>query len=69
MKKVGIAIEKWKLPIFSRHLKQAGYSYSDGAGVTEDTIMLYVHTDNPGALLQVTKAAVTEAAKTGAPKP
>lgn len=66
--KVGIAIEKWKLPIFSRHLKQAGYSYDDGAGVTADTIMLYVHTLDAEALKKVVIAASTEAARTGAPK-
>jgi hypothetical protein len=29
MAKAGIAIDDWKLPIFDRHLTQAGYSYAN----------------------------------------
>lgn len=29
MKKVAVMIEPWKLPIFDRELKAAGYSYTD----------------------------------------
>jgi len=62
--KAGIAIERWKLDIFSRHLEQSGYEFTQGNGVTPDTMFLYVLTDNPQALSEVVKAAVAEAAQT-----
>ncbi len=65
MKKAGIAIDSWKLPIFERHLKQGGYTYQEGAGLTDDTRMLYVSTENLEALSVVVGAANIEAAKTG----
>lgn len=62
--KAAIAIDTWKLSIFERHLKQAGYSYMKGDGVTEDTLLLTVITDNVEALSGVVKAANSEAAQT-----
>ena len=61
-----IAIDDWKLPIFERHLSQAGYQYEQGAVVTDDTLIMTVKTDNIEALGVVVKAANTEAARTGA---
>lgn len=65
MKKIGIAIDDWKLSIFERHLKQAGYSFEQGGGVASNTLMLYVYTENPEALEIVVRAANTEARRTG----
>lgn len=28
LKRVGIAVDAWKVPIFEQHLKKAGYTYS-----------------------------------------
>ena len=63
--KIAIAIDDWKLPIFERHLAQAGYAYTKGPGVTADTRLLTVRTENAEALETVVRAANTEAARTG----
>lgn len=68
MKKAAIAIDDWKLPIFERHLQQAGYTFTNAGGLTPKTLILTVRTDNLAALAEVVKAANTEAARTGAPK-
>jgi hypothetical protein len=36
----GIAIDRWKLAIFKRHLDGAGYGYTEHPGVTADTMLL-----------------------------
>lgn len=65
--KAGIAIDAWKLPIFERHLTGAGYSFTSGAGVTADTLMLYVETARGvSELAVVVKAANDEAARSRA---
>lgn len=68
MKKAAIAIDAWKLPIFSRNLVAKGYHYTEGPGLTPGTLFLYVHTDNMQALGQTVLACNKEAAKQGAPK-
>lgn len=68
MRKAGIAIDKWKLPIFSRILVEKGYHYEEGPGLTPDTLFLFVHTDNMQALAQTVLACNKEAAKQGARK-
>lgn len=60
--KVGIAIDDWKLPIFERHLLQAGHVYEKRPGVTKDTLLLTVETDDARALETVVRAANAEAA-------
>jgi hypothetical protein len=67
MKKVGIAIDDWKLPIFDRHLKQSGYSFVNAGLLCKGTLVLTVQTENLEALGVVVKAANDEAARTGAP--
>jgi hypothetical protein len=62
--KAGIAIDAWKLPIFERHLQQAGYSFENKGAFTDDTLILHVITDNQTALATVVKAANDEAART-----
>lgn len=66
-KRVGIAIDPWKLPIFERHLKQSGYQF-EKAKAGDDMLVLKVETENVPALAIVIKAANSEAALTGAPK-
>lgn len=68
MQKAAIVIDGWKLSIFERHLTQVGYSYEKGPGITADTLLITVKTENIEALGIVVKAANTEAAKTGAPR-
>lgn len=68
MPKAAVAIDNWKLPIFERHLQQAGYSFERVDGLTKDAMILTVTTENLVALGEVVKAANTEAARTGAPQ-
>lgn len=68
MKKAAIAIDAWKLPIFSRKLVAEGYHYTEGPGLTKGTLFLYVHTDNMQALAQTVLACNKEAARQGAPR-
>lgn len=63
----GIVIDDWKLSIFERHLSAAGYNYTTGSGVTEDTLLLKVKTENMKALEVVVRAANDEAARTRKP--
>ena len=62
--KVGIALDDWKLPIFERHLQQAGYQWKNAGQLTTGTLVLTVETTNHVALGEVVKAANTEAALT-----
>lgn len=71
MATAGVVIDNWKLPIFERHLKQAGYTYKWMPGFTEDTGALIVELERPSqaaTLHPIVKAANNEAARTGAPK-
>jgi hypothetical protein len=67
MQKAGIAIDEWKLPIFERRLKQAGYQFKNAGLFTTGTLILQVETTNLEALGAVLKAANDEATQTGAP--
>ncbi len=58
----GIGIDDWKLGIFERKLAAAGYAFTKGPGVTDDTLLLKVETDDLKALEIVVRAANTEAA-------
>ncbi len=60
MKTAGVAIDKWKLAIFKRHLDAAGYSYTEHPGVTHDTLILKVKTDRVAPLQRVIEAAQLE---------
>ncbi len=51
--KAGIAVDNWKLPIFRKQLKAAGYEYQDGGALTGDTTLLTVETTNMLALKKV----------------
>jgi hypothetical protein len=68
MKKAAIAIDAWKLPIFSRILVERGFSYTQESGLTEDTYLLIVETDRMQALAQACLACNQEASKKGKPK-
>ena len=68
IQKVGIAIDDWKLPIFERHLTQAGYAFENCGPLTDGALFLKVNTANTEALKEVLMAAQAEAAKTGAPR-
>jgi len=62
MAKTAIAIDDWKLDIFDKALTDAGYTYVKNPGVTRDTLLLSVETDNIPRLAQVVKMANEKAA-------
>jgi hypothetical protein len=64
MLKAGVLIDAWKLPIFERHLSDAGFSYEQAPGVTPDTITLRIMTASASVegLRTVVRAANAEAA-------
>jgi hypothetical protein len=67
MSTAGIAIDPWKLDIFERRLKDAGYTWTKV--VDTNLIVLKVTTENMDALAEVIKACVAECTLTGKPQP
>lgn len=61
--KIGVVIDSWKLPIFKRHFENAKYEFEQFPGVTENTLLLQVHTDNPKFLEVICRSAQKEAAR------
>lgn len=62
MKTAAVCLDKWKLPIFKRHLGQAGYVYEEVVGITDDTVTLRVRYEWLSHLTPVIQAANQEAA-------
>ena len=60
-KRIGIAIDAWKLTIFRRRLEAAGFTWTEHAGVAK-TLLLRVETDQLHKLKETVEAANTEAA-------
>lgn len=58
--KAGIVIDKWKLAIFTKHLRAAGYSYDTADGLTANTHTLTVKCSDPKKLQVVVEAAQKE---------
>lgn len=65
--KAAVVIDKWKLAIFTRHLRTAGYSYDTAYGPTGNTTTLMVPCESAAKLQPVIEAAQKECAesKTG----
>lgn len=62
MKKAAVIIEKWKLPIFTKKLRDAGYSYDTVPSITEGTYTLIVQYEIAAELQPVVEAAQAECA-------
>ena len=62
MKTAAVAIDAWKLQTFKRHLDTAGYSYTEGPGVTADSLILSVKYELVRDLKPIIEAANTECA-------
>ncbi len=60
-----IAIDKYKLPVFSKRLVEAGFHYEQLPGVTSDSLMLSVtyKQEDQQKLAQLVLAANKEATK------
>lgn len=65
MKKAGVLIDSYKLPVFKRHLDADGYSYTEQPGMTSGTILLTVSFNWVAELKPVIEAANAEASKGG----
>ena len=61
--KAGIAVDNWKLPVFRKRLKEAGYEYQDGGPLTGDTTLLTVETSDMLALKKVVERCQVECRK------
>lgn len=61
--RAGIMIDSWKLPVFKKRLKKAGYSFEKGDGVVPGTLSLYVETNNTIKLQKVVEEANRECAR------
>lgn len=62
MKTAGIVLDSWKLAIFKRHLKGAGFEFTTHPGITADTLTLKVKTELIAPLQRVIEAAQKECA-------
>lgn len=60
--KAAIVIDRWKLPIFTRLLEEAGFSYEEVGALAEGTLTLIVETTEGLRLAKVVAAANAEAA-------
>lgn len=63
MFRIGIAIDDWKQPTFERILTENGYTFETKAGVTSDTRMIYVETEDVEALYKVVQKCQLKAAE------
>ena len=61
--KAGIVLYDWKLPTFRRILTEAGYTYTDAGGLTHDTTVLIVETNDILKLEGVIERCQKEAEK------
>lgn len=61
-KVVGIGTDPWKVPIFERRLKAAGYTYTTNL-LNRDITVLLVDAEDVQALAKVVVAANAEAAQ------
>lgn len=61
--KAGIALDNWKLPVFRKRLTDAGFEYTDAGGLTADSTVLTVETDNILRLKKVLEHCQLECAK------
>lgn len=65
--KAGIVLDNWKLPVFRKRLTVAGFTYTDAGGLTHDTTVLTVVTDDVAKLKTVVEACQKECVRTGKP--
>lgn len=61
--KAGIVVDDWKLSVFRRRLTAAGYEYTDAGGLTADTTVLTVETNDMLKLKSVIEACQAECRK------
>lgn len=62
--KAGVAIDKYKLDTFKKHLDKAGFKYTVHDGITPNTLLLQVECEFASDLQPIIQAA-NDAAKKG----
>lgn len=62
MKVAAVVLDAWKLPIFEKHLKEAGYTYEQAPGLTKGTLTLRVAYEWVASLQPIIEAAQKECA-------
>lgn len=60
MKKAAIIIDRWKLPIFKKHLGAAGYSYIEQRALIKDLLTLTIKFEWIADLKPIIDAAEAE---------
>ena len=68
MKTAAIIINKWKLDIFERHLKEANRKWVVSPGATVATLLLKVEYEWVADLAPIVEAANYECRRVGKPK-
>jgi hypothetical protein len=63
MKKAGVGLDDWKLPIFKKHLDAAGYKYEEPVPFTDGTLILRVYYEWVHELQPIIEAAQRECAE------
>lgn len=58
--KAGIVIDAWKLPIFKKHLTEAGFSFEEKGALTPGSLVLHVQAESAEKLKPVVVAAQQE---------
>lgn len=63
MSKAAVVIDSWKLEIFEKHLKEAGYTYKILSGLSQNSLTLQVDYEWVAKLQPIIEAAQEECAK------
>jgi len=62
MKVAAVVLDAWKLPVFEKHLKEAGYTYEQVSGLTKGTLTLRVAYEWVASLQPIIESAQEECA-------
>ena len=65
---IGIAIDKWKLSIFEKHLTKNGFKFKKSGGITPDTLFLKVKVNDTKDIADIIQEAQLECEQTTATK-
>lgn len=60
LKTAGIGLDNWKIPVFKRHLSEAGYHFDEPVAFTSTTSVMKVYCDWLAKLQPVINAAERE---------
>ena len=63
METVGIAIDDYKLTVFTKHLNAAGYAFTTNPGLTPGTLLLQVQAESIAAVGEICRAAQRECSR------